>query len=475
MTSSHEKLRKRLEQFPLQCVPGKGILEFLEIIFTDEEAKMLSKFKSFQKFLTIEEFASENDYKIDKVQRIFQDLARRNLLRFKKKSNKECFCIHPFVIGIYEAFFAAWREQDPDTLIPAALAVEQYFNDVFYKAASNSRSPWARIMPPTKAVEKLINDYPECYLKEDSSGSSTTEHLRRSTSMLQYGMKEASKRIMNDGIEGVIDMVKKDGSLIFDAFSKTISSFLNTGINPSRSQATKIHKTISSNIKTIDIDRTIPATMIIHPHEVIRNYINQASQISVSPCACRKENQLLDNVRKDEHKKNCNHPVENTCIQLRYDDEEAHEYNLMGGKIVSKEDALKILEECEKAGLVHSTFNSKEKIEFICNCCSCCCGILGTLTRFNQKYRAFIESNFLPFLMSEKCLKCGTCQRKCPVNAITPDENRYPVIDSEKCIGCGVCVSNCSNNALILIKVKDKTPSIDAIEAYTNFANQKID
>ena len=41
---------------------------------------------------------------------------------------------------------------------------------------------------------------------------------------------------------------------------------------------------------------------------------------------------------------------------------------------------LAALDRAEQAGLVHLTDNVQDKVNFICNCCGCCCGFLGTVT-----------------------------------------------------------------------------------------------
>jgi len=43
----------------------------------------------------------------------------------------------------------------------------------------------------------------------------------------------------------------------------------------------------------------------------------------------------------------------------------------------------------------------------------------------------------------EKCQACGTCRRRCPVDAISGDKNLIHVIDQNKCIKCGTCYEVC--------------------------------
>lgn len=45
----------------------------------------------------------------------------------------------------------------------------------------------------------------------------------------------------------------------------------------------------------------------------------------------------------------------------------------------------------------------------------------------------------------EKCIECGTCTKKCPVNAI--DLSKYHV-DTDQCIACLGCVNNCPVQAI---------------------------
>ena len=46
---------------------------------------------------------------------------------------------------------------------------------------------------------------------------------------------------------------------------------------------------------------------------------------------------------------------------------------------------------------------------------------------------------------SSKCIKCGTCLKKCPVNAIDLEKNR---VDTDACIACLGCVNNCPAGAV---------------------------
>lgn len=53
------------------------------------------------------------------------------------------------------------------------------------------------------------------------------------------------------------------------------------------------------------------------------------------------------------------------------------------------------------------------------------------------------------YLHREKCIKCGKCQKKCPMNAINTS-NGYPVTNKAKCINCYRCIHHCPALALSL-------------------------
>jgi NAD-dependent dihydropyrimidine dehydrogenase PreA subunit len=186
--------------------------------------------------------------------------------------------------------------------------------------------------------------------------------------------------------------------------------------------------------RVIPIQETVDARQTVLAYEEVVGYVERAKYISLQDCACR--------VSKGA----CDAPLD-VCLAFNYGAKYLAERGM--GRFIDRDEALAVLDQARQEGLVHMTSNTLDRVEFVCNCCPCCCGLLGTVTRLGGA-AADIASNFRAGVDAEACLGCGTCEDHCPVEAITLGQTAE--VDLERCIGCGVCVVHCPEGALALVR-----------------------
>ncbi|HKL93958.1 MAG TPA: NADH-quinone oxidoreductase subunit NuoF [Clostridia bacterium] len=83
--------------------------------------------------------------------------------------------------------------------------------------------------------------------------------------------------------------------------------------------------------------------------------------------------------------------------------------------------------------------------------------VLSTLRYFKNEYLAHIVDKTCPagvckslvrYTITDACVGCSACSRKCPVNAISGELKSKYIIDQSKCIKCGVCFDTCKFTAI---------------------------
>lgn len=186
-------------------------------------------------------------------------------------------------------------------------------------------------------------------------------------------------------------------------------------------------------MRVVAVEKSLTPENRVHPYEEVKNFIDSAKYIALADCACRVS------VGK------CDKPKD---VCLIFDG--AAEFLTGRGfaRHVSKSDAMDALDRSEKAGLVHTSNNSADKANLICNCCPCCCTVLRGRTHHNHPH-AFEPSRFEARVNGDACTVCGICDERCPVNAIELNDDTA-VVDAVKCIGCGLCVTGCPEEAIVL-------------------------
>ncbi|RJO67504.1 MAG: 4Fe-4S dicluster domain-containing protein [Myxococcales bacterium] len=175
------------------------------------------------------------------------------------------------------------------------------------------------------------------------------------------------------------------------------------------------------------------------------SFIEQATDIGVSLCACRHHHSHLGNA--------CERP-QRTCLSFNYG--AIPMINAGLAERISVQEALKILQECKELGLAQVGDNVKRRPVYMCNCCGCCCGMMQAIRTFNIK-NAIVTSNWIMHTDPEVCKGCGKCAKACPVDAIElktemrgQKKKAWAVLDESLCLGCGVCYSACKHGAIAM-------------------------
>jgi len=201
-------------------------------------------------------------------------------------------------------------------------------------------------------------------------------------------------------------------------------------------------KALTPFSRVIPVEREVAADNVVHTHEKVSEYIRSADLISVSTCYCRHHGELLGHP--------CDKPKEN-CMAFgpnaRFTAERGY------GRLVTREEALRILDQAEEAGLVHMSSNTSKYIDFICNCCACHCGILQSFRKMDMPALG-AASGFRLRIREEACVGCGECVERCPMEALAL-EGDVARVDPKRCIGCGVCNRACPEGALAMERIPD--------------------
>jgi NAD-dependent dihydropyrimidine dehydrogenase PreA subunit len=191
-------------------------------------------------------------------------------------------------------------------------------------------------------------------------------------------------------------------------------------------------------VRTIPVGKSINTQTEVMLYERAEELVCAQKIFAVSNCICRQEQRILG--------KGCDKPEE-SCLGFGM----AAEIMVRTGRgrTISQEEALAILHRAEEVGLVLQPSNAKKAL-FICTCCGCCCAALRSLKRHPEP-ASVVYSPFLASLNTDTCTACGTCIKRCQMEAIHLADDKA-VLDLNRCIGCGLCVTTCPTNSLSLIR-----------------------
>ncbi|MBP1667069.1 MAG: 4Fe-4S ferredoxin iron-sulfur binding domain protein [Bacteroidetes bacterium] len=181
-------------------------------------------------------------------------------------------------------------------------------------------------------------------------------------------------------------------------------------------------------------------------YERASEVIKTADTIGVGICYCRHKMEHLG--------RNCDAPMD-ICMTFNSCADSLTRHGI--ARKVDVAEGIDLLQEARNNNLVQFGENVQEKVNFICNCCGCCCEALIAARRFGF-LNPVHTTGFIPYIVEENCNGCGKCVALCPVEAMTLVSSNDPVkpnrkkakLDREICLGCGICLNGCDKKAIEL-------------------------
>jgi ferredoxin len=181
-------------------------------------------------------------------------------------------------------------------------------------------------------------------------------------------------------------------------------------------------------------------------YERAANVIETTSRMGVIMCYCRHKKEHLN--------MNCKAPMD-ICMTFNTTADSLIRHG--HARNVDKIEGLDLLQKAYNNNLVQFGENVQKRVNFICNCCGCCCEAMIAARRF-AIMNPVHTTNFLPVVDQNECNGCGKCVNVCPVEAMTlVSANSYAKpkmkraqLNEDICLGCGLCVKSCDKDHIVL-------------------------
>lgn len=203
--------------------------------------------------------------------------------------------------------------------------------------------------------------------------------------------------------------------------------------------------------RVIPVGESVKTGIEIHPYESAADIVRSAQAWGVLDCICRKQKALVGDP--------CEHPVD-VCMALSQRPGAFDQSSVVHA--LTLDQSLETLDRAAKAGLVHSVSNSMNGLSYICNCCTCSCGVLRGIAELGI-LNAVSHSDFVNTVDEDLCIACENCVDGCQFNALSVDGTAR--VDLLHCVGCGVCVQLCTEGALSLVRRTDTAVDLIPVDA----------
>jgi Na+-translocating ferredoxin:NAD+ oxidoreductase subunit B len=211
--------------------------------------------------------------------------------------------------------------------------------------------------------------------------------------------------------------------LFEDYYHEVMGEFLS--VQPQFHRVIPVHESINTDIEIL-------------PEEDVTAILSSKQAWAVMDCICRKQQALLGQV--------CDHPLK-VCLAMSNTPGAFDRAPQMDALDLTS--ALVVLDMAAQSGLVHTVSNRKSDISYVCNCCTCGCGLLRGISEAHMA-NVVARSSYFAVVDEDLCIGCGECEVVCQFDAITNEA--IAEIDRVACVGCGVCTRVCPEGAIRLVR-----------------------
>jgi ferredoxin len=190
--------------------------------------------------------------------------------------------------------------------------------------------------------------------------------------------------------------------------------------------------------RVLPVGESVKSDIEVRPFESAAEIVDHARSWGVLDCICRVQKALVGDP--------CDHPVD-VCMAFSQTPGAFDRSETI--RALTREEAMATLRRAAEAGLVHSVSNTQQGMWYICNCCTCSCGILRGMADLGIA-NVVARSAFVNQVDENLCVGCGLCVESCPFEALSVDD--VACVDGVRCVGCGVCTLACPEGALSLVR-----------------------
>jgi len=230
----------------------------------------------------------------------------------------------------------------------------------------------------------------------------------------------------------VVGFYERQNAKIDQEFAELFEEYYHESFHRTMLSEPSVHR-------IIPLERAIPVDIDVMPYEKASTYLDQARSWGVLDCICRVQKKLIG--------QGCDHSVRNCLVFSPKPHAFARSEEI---ETLTREEALEVLAQADREGLVHSVNNAQSEVYYVCNCCTCSCGILRGMVEYGSE-TSIARSDFYARVEEEDCTGCQACLDRCQFQAMSIVDGLCQV-DRMACYGCGLCISACETEAISLMQ-----------------------